>query len=130
MRRSRTSQASRSAFRANIANLDIVEESICSSTRTELFFLPVVLAHPGTIIDGNTRLKMAEKAGLETFPVYMVRVNSSTWPKHLAPRFNQVGGVRPTQDEAYKAAIDMMGENLNSTDSQTAQGPPGRHRGR
>jgi hypothetical protein len=107
-------------FRANIANRDVVEEYF-EQYKAGASFPPVVLAHPGTIIDGNTRLAMARKAGLETFPVYMVRVSSLDLAKALGAALNQIGGVRLTGDEAMQAAIDMMGENLNFTDGQIAQ---------
>jgi ParB-like chromosome segregation protein Spo0J len=107
-------------FRANIANHDIVEEYYEQHTNGAIF-PPVVLAYPGTIIDGNTRLAMARKAELETFPVYMVRVNSLDLAKALGAALNQTGGVRLTSDEAYQAAVDMMGENLKFTDAQIAQ---------
>jgi ParB-like chromosome segregation protein Spo0J len=107
-------------FRANIANDDIVEEYFEQFSNGSVF-PPVVLAYPGTIIDGNTRLAMARKAGLETFPVYMVRVSSLDLAKALGAALNQIGGVRLTSDEAYQAAVDMMGENLKFTDAQIAQ---------
>jgi len=107
-------------FRANIANRDVVEEYF-QQHQNGAVFPPVVLAHPGTIIDGNTRLAMARQAKLETFPVYMVRVSSLDLAKALGAALNQVGGLRLTADEAYKAALDMMGENLQFTDTQIAQ---------
>src|SRR6476659_1129206 len=107
-------------FRANIANLDVVEEYL-QQHRNGAVFPPIVLAHPGTIIDGNTRLAMAHKAERATFPVYMVRVSSLDLAKALGAALNQIGGVRLTADEAYQAAVDMMGENLNFTDAQIAQ---------
>ena len=107
-------------FRANIANRDVVEEYY-EQHQNGAVFPPLVLAHPGTIIDGNTRLTMARKAGVETFPVYMVKVSSLDLAKALGAALNQIGGVRLTADEAYQAAVDMMGENLNFTDAQIAQ---------
>ena len=107
-------------FRTNIANADVVEEYY-EQQQNGAVFPPVVLAFPGTIIDGNTRLAMARKAKLETFPVYMVKLSSLDLAKALGAALNQVGGVRLTQDEAYQAALDMMGENLNFTDTQIAQ---------
>lgn len=107
-------------FRANIANGDVVEEYY-EQHKAGAIFPPLVLAHPGTIIDGNTRLAMARKANLTTFPVYMVKVSSLDLAKALGAALNQIGGVRLTGDEAYQAAIDMMGENLNFTDTQIAQ---------
>jgi hypothetical protein len=107
-------------FRANIANRDVVEEYYEQHANGAVF-PPVVLAPPGTIIDGNTRLAMARKAELETFPVYMVRVSSLDLAKALGAALNQIGGVRLTSDEAYQAAVDMMGENLKFTDAQIAE---------
>ena len=107
-------------FRTNIANPDVVEEYY-EQHQNGSVFPPVVLAFPGTIVDGNTRLAMARKAKLTTFPVYMVKLSSLELAKALGAALNQVGGVRLTQDEAYEAALDMMGENLNFTDAQIAQ---------
>lgn len=107
-------------FRAHIANNDIVDEYV-EQYKNGAIFPPVVLAHPGTIIDGNTRLAMARKVGRVTFPVYMVKVSSLDLAKALGAALNQVGGIRLTADEAYQAAVDMMGENLNFTDTQIAQ---------
>ena len=107
-------------FRTNIANADVVGEYL-EQHKNGAVFPPVVLAHPGTIIDGNTRLAMAREAKLTTFPVYMVKVSSLDLAKALGAALNQIGGVRLTADEAYQAALDMMGENLNFTDTQIAQ---------
>jgi len=107
-------------FKANIANKDVVAEYL-EQHKNGAVFPPVVLADPGTIIDGNTRLAMARDAKLETFPVYMVKVSSLDLAKALGAALNQIGGVRLTADEAYQAAVDMMGENLNFTDAQIAQ---------
>jgi hypothetical protein len=107
-------------FRANIANPDIVEEYY-QQHQTGSPFPPIVLAKPGTMIDGNTRLAMARKAGLAFFPVYMVSVSSLDLAKALGAALNQIGGVRLTSDEAYQAAVDMMGENVDFTDTQIAQ---------
>jgi hypothetical protein len=107
-------------FRTNIANPDIVEEYY-EQYQNGAPFPPGVLAAPGTVVDGNTRFAMARKAKLETFPVYMVKLSSLDLAKALGAALNQVGGVRLTQDEAYQAALDMMGENLNFTDTQIAQ---------
>ena len=91
-------------FRTNIANADVVEEYY-EQQQNGAVFPPVVLAFPGTIIDGNTRLAMARKAKLETFPVYMVKTSSLDLAKALGAALNQIGGVRLTQDEAYRAAV-------------------------
>ncbi len=107
-------------FRANIANHDVVEEYF-EQHKNGAVFPPLVLAYPGTMVDGNTRKAMAEKAELTTFPVYMVKFNSLDLAKAVGAALNQTGGVRLTQDEAYQAAVDMMGENLNFTDAQIAQ---------
>jgi hypothetical protein len=107
-------------FRAHIANSDVVDEYF-EQYQNGAMFPPGVLAHPGTVIDGNTRFAMARKAKLETFPVYMVKVSSLDLAKALGAALNQIGGVRLTQDEAYQAALDMMGENLNFTDTQIAK---------
>jgi hypothetical protein len=107
-------------FRANIANPDVVEEYY-QQHQNGSPFPPIVLAKPGTMIDGNTRLAMARKAGLAFFPVYMVSVSSLDLAKALGAALNQIGGVRLTADEAYQAAVDMMGENVDFTDTQIAQ---------
>ena len=107
-------------FRAHIANADVVDEYF-EQYQNGAVFPPGVLAQPGTVIDGNTRFAMARKANLETFPVYMVKVSSLDLAKALGAALNQIGGVRLTQDEAYEAALDMMGENLNFTDTQIAK---------
>ncbi|HSS10538.1 MAG TPA: hypothetical protein VLL25_11670 [Acidimicrobiales bacterium] len=107
-------------FRANIANHDIVEEYF-EQFRNGAAFPPIVLARPGTMIDGNTRVAMARKAELATFPAYLVTVPSLDLAKALGAALNQIGGQRLTTAEAYQAAVDMMGENLHFTDTQIAQ---------
>jgi hypothetical protein len=107
-------------FRTNIANPDVVDEYYQQHQNGSLF-PPIVLAKPGTMIDGNTRLAMAKKAGLAFFPVYMVSVSSMDLAKALGAALNQIGGVRLTSDEAYQAALDMMSENVGFSDTQIAQ---------
>jgi hypothetical protein len=107
-------------FRANIANHDVVDEYY-QQHQNGSPFPPIVLAKPGSMIDGNTRLAMAKKAGLGFFPVYMVSVSSLDLAKALGAALNQIGGVRLTSDEAMQAALDMMGENVGFTDTQIAQ---------
>jgi hypothetical protein len=107
-------------FQANIANRDVVEEYY-EQYSNGASFPPVVLAEPGTIIDGNTRLAMARKAKLTTFPAYLVQVSSLDLAKALGAYLNQTGGQRLQQDEAYQAALDMMGENLQFSDAQIAE---------
>ena len=107
-------------FRANIANKDVVAEYL-EQHKNGAVFPPLVLALPGSMVDGNTRFAMARVAELTTFPVYMVKLSSLDLAKALGAALNQTGGVRLTADEAYQAAVDMMGENLNFTDAQIAQ---------
>jgi ParB-like chromosome segregation protein Spo0J len=76
-----------------------------------LTFPPLVLTHNGRLIDGNTRKAAAEQNGLETFPVYLVRLPRPDHGLMIGAALNQMGGKRLTAEEAFAAAEKMMREN-------------------
>ena len=100
----------------HIANPEIVSEYLVQHENGAQF-PPIVLRKPGIMLDGNTRAAMARKAGLTSFPAYLVDVPSGDLARALGAQLNQMGGVRLTPAEAQKAALDMM-ENLRFTDAQ------------
>lgn len=100
----------------NIAHDDIVEEYL-TQHRNGAIFPPLVLRRPGVMTDGNTRRKMARKAGLTEFPAYVVDIPSGDLAKAVGAQLNQMGGVRLTGHEAQRVAMILMGE-LKFTDAQ------------
>jgi hypothetical protein len=106
-------------FQEHIANKAMVEEYL-EQYKNGAVFPPIVLRDPGTMIDGNTRRAMYAMAGAITVPAYLVQTPSLDLAKALGAALNQIGGQRLTPDEAMRAAVDMMSENLHFTDSQIA----------
>jgi hypothetical protein len=70
-------------------------------------FPPVVLWNK-ILIDGNTRIAAAEKAGRPGLPAYRVQLNNQEQAKDLAAGLNQINGRRLARTEAHKRAIHMM----------------------
>jgi hypothetical protein len=73
-------------------------------------FPPIVLRSNGTLVDGNTRLAMWRKAGLDTVPAYVVDLSSMDLAMSLGTQLNQIGGVRLTPDESGRQALRMLRE--------------------
>ena len=100
----------------NIADKDRVEEYLVQHTNGAQF-PPLILRRPGIMVDGNTRATMARKAGLASFPAYLVDIPSGDLARALGAQLNQMGGQRLTPAEAQRAALGMM-TNLSFTDAQ------------
>lgn len=74
-------------------------------------FPPILLRETGgkpLLIDGNTRLAAARKAGRKTFPAIIVDTKTPEMALILAAAVNQMGGERLSASEAHEAAILMM----------------------
>jgi transposase-like protein len=84
-------------------------------------FPPITVRH-GTheLVDGNTRLAMAQRAKLENYPAYVVELVSADFAMVLGAALNQMGGKRLEPNEANKAAIAMMGGDIRFSDAQIA----------
>jgi ParB-like chromosome segregation protein Spo0J len=78
-----------------------------------IHFPPIVCTHNGRLIDGNTRKAAAEANGLETFPVYLVKLDRADQGKVLGAALNQMGGRRLTAEEALAAAEKMMNDDIS-----------------
>lgn len=100
----------------HIANADVVEEYLIQY-KNGAQFPAIVLRAPKNMLDGNTRAAMAKRAGLSSFPAYVVQVPSGDLARALGAQLNQMGGVRLTSSEAQVAALGML-ENLHFTDAQ------------
>jgi ParB-like chromosome segregation protein Spo0J len=71
-------------------------------------FPPILLMTPDLLIDGNTRLKAAQRIGRQTFPAIIVDTKTREMARILAASLNQMGGERLTPEEAHEAALLMM----------------------
>ena len=76
--------------------------------RAGAIFPPMVATHNRRMIDGNTRKGAAEKNGLETFPVYLVKLPQASYGPMIGAALNQMGGKRLTDEEAFAAAETMI----------------------
>ena len=104
-------------FEINRENPEQVAEYLVQYQNGAQFPGVVIRQHGNVLIDGNTRLGMAAKAKLDTFPAYRVDVPSGDLARALAAQLNQMGGRRLTREEAERAAIDMM-DGLSFSDTQ------------
>jgi ParB-like chromosome segregation protein Spo0J len=76
--------------------------------RAGALFPPLVATHNRRLIDGNTRKAAAEANGLDTFPVYLVRLPQASYGPMMGAALNQMGGKRLSDEEAYAAAETMI----------------------
>jgi len=76
--------------------------------RAGAMFPPMVATHSRRLIDGNTRKGAAETIGLETFPVYLVKLPQASYGPMIGAALNQMGGKRLTDEEAFLAAETMI----------------------
>lgn len=73
-------------------------------------FPPILLRVPGnSLIDGNTRIAAAKRAGRKTLPAILVDTKTEDMAKILAASVNQMGGERLSASEAHEAALLMWG---------------------
>jgi ParB-like chromosome segregation protein Spo0J len=92
---------------AHIAPALRVEE-YAQQMRNGAMFPPILLMTPDLLIDGNTRLKAAQRIGRHTFPAIIVDTKTREMARILAASLNQMGGERLTPEEAHEAALLMM----------------------
>jgi hypothetical protein len=76
--------------------------------RAGAIFPPMVATHNKRLIDGNTRKGACDVNGVETFPVYLVKLPQASYGPMLGAALNQMGGKRLTDDEAFLAAETMI----------------------
>src|SRR4029077_6206611 len=76
--------------------------------RAGAIFPPIVATNNRRLIDGNTRKGAAETIGLETFPVYLVKLPQASYGPMIGAALNQMGGKRLTDEEAFTAAETMI----------------------
>jgi hypothetical protein len=76
--------------------------------RAGAIFPPMVATHNRRLIDGNTRKGACDVNGVETFPVYLVKLPQASYGPMLGAALNQMGGKRLTDDEAFLAAETMI----------------------
>jgi ParB-like chromosome segregation protein Spo0J len=95
---------------AHIAPALRVEE-YAQQMRNGAMFPPILLMTPDLLIDGNTRLKAAQRIGRQTFPAIIVDTKTRDMARILAASLNQMGGERLTPEEAHEAALLMMRSN-------------------
>ncbi len=105
--RVRTDEHSQVREQQHIAPAHRVEEYI-QQMRNGALFPPLLLMAPDLLIDGNTRMKAAQKIGRQTFPVIIVDTKTREMALILAASLNQMGGERLTSEEAHEAAMRMM----------------------
>jgi hypothetical protein len=95
---------------AHIAPALRVEE-YAQQMRNGAMFPPILLMTPDLLIDGNTRLKAAQRIGRQSFPAIVVDTKTRDMALILAASLNQMGGERLTPEEAHEAALRMMRSN-------------------
>jgi hypothetical protein len=72
-------------------------------------FPPAVATHSRwRLIDGNTRKGACEANGVETFPVYLVKLPQASYGPMIGAALNQMGGKRLSDEEAFLAAETMI----------------------
>ena len=76
--------------------------------RAGAIFPPMVATHNRRLIDGNTRKGACETNGVETFPVYLVKLPQASYGPMIGAALNQMGGKRLTDEEAFAAAETMI----------------------
>lgn len=98
------SQVRRIEHRAPQANVN----EYATQMRAGAVFPPLVATHNRRMIDGNTRKGAAEMIGLDTFPVYLVKLPQASYGPMIGAALNQMGGKRLTDEEAFVAAETMI----------------------
>jgi ParB-like chromosome segregation protein Spo0J len=86
-------------------------EEYAQQMRNGAMFPPILLMRPDVLIDGNTRLKAAQRIGRQSFPAIVVDTKTRDMAVILAASLNQMGGERLTPEEAHEAALLMMRSN-------------------
>jgi DNA-binding CsgD family transcriptional regulator len=76
--------------------------------RAGAIFPPIVATHNGRMIDGNTRKGACDMNGVDTFPVYLVKLPQASYGPMIGAALNQMGGKRLTDEEAFLAAETMI----------------------
>jgi hypothetical protein len=76
--------------------------------RAGAIFPPMVATHNRRLIDGNTRKGACQVNGVETFPVYLVKLPQASYGPMIGAALNQMGGKRLTDEEAFFAAETMI----------------------
>jgi hypothetical protein len=76
--------------------------------RAGAIFPPMVATHNRRLIDGNTRKGACEVNGVETYPVYLVKLPQASYGPMIGAALNQMGGKRLTDEEAFLAAETMI----------------------
>ena len=76
--------------------------------RAGAMFPPMVATHNRRLIDGNTRKGACDVNGVETFPVYLVKLPQASYGPMIGAALNQMGGKRLTDEEAFLAAETMI----------------------
>lgn len=117
----RTEQAVQVRDIAHQADAGRSEEYFNQFTAGAAKFPPITIRR-GTneLVDGNTRLAMAERAKLHRYPAYLVDLVSADFAMVLGAALNQMGGKRLEPNEANKAAVAMMGGDIRFSDAQIA----------
>lgn len=76
--------------------------------RAGAIFPPMVATHGKRLIDGNTRKGSCDMNGVETFPVYLVKLPQASYGPMIGAALNQMGGKRLSDEEAFEAAETMI----------------------
>ena len=96
---------------ANIADKETLAEFRTQMTQGAVY-PPIVVMEPDVLVDGNHRVSAAKGLRRKTFPAFVVQFNSVDLAKSFAAAVNQMGGRRLTTQEAYQAAVTMMGRGM------------------
>lgn len=96
---------------ANIADKETLAEFRTQMTQGAVY-PPIVIMEPDVLVDGNHRVVTAKGLRRKSFPAFVVKFNSVDLAKSFSAAVNQMGGRRLTTQEAYQAAVTMMGRGM------------------
>jgi ParB-like chromosome segregation protein Spo0J len=95
----------------HVADKDTLAEFRTQMTQGAVY-PPIVVMEPNVLVDGNHRVAAAKGLRRKTFPAFVVKFNSVDLAKSFSAAMNQLNGRRLTTQEAYQAAITMMGRGM------------------
>jgi hypothetical protein len=91
---------------SDIAPADQVNLYAIQMNAGEVF--PPVVLWGDVIIDGNTRIHAARKAGIASLPAYRISCRNESHARQIAASLNQTNGRRLNPAESRHSAVSMM----------------------
>ena len=91
----------------HIADADQVDQ-YAAHMKQGVTFPPIVILGDSILIDGNTRVAAARKAGIRSLPAFKCKFPNGELAVAFAAATNQMGGRRLTTEEAHAQANVLM----------------------